>query len=275
MSRGLLPHPGEILKPYFEQIKLEKPQYSMRALARDVKMSAAFVSQIFSGRRSPSLSAAESFARVLKVRRADRLILRKSIVLHSREGKDAGKILKEYISRDPAALAFKKYGRKSHESLQMLTKWYHLALMELITCTGFQSDERLIAQKLQISLSELRESLFTLVNAGLIERVNGEWRKKTLHLDFPSDTTTEATAQYHRTMTGKALEVLSAKSQPADVSRRRVIGSTVAVNPKNLERAMEELDSFLFKLSSLLCEGDCNEVYQVNLQLFPLTKEGK
>lgn len=267
----LLPHPGEILKPYFEQKQTAKPRYSLRALARDLKMSPGFVSQVFSGQRSPSLASAESFAKVLKVRKADTEVLRKSVALHSGDNKDARKVLNEYLKQDSAALSFKKYNRKDFESLQHLTKWYQVALMELITCDKYQSDERIMAQKLKISLTELRASLFTLVNSGLIEKVNGKWQKKTLHQDFPTDTTHEATRQYHRTMTGKALEVLS-ESQPAEVCRRRMIGATVAVNPQHLEQAISAYNEFIYKMTALLTEGECSEVYQINLQLFPLTR---
>ena len=269
----LLPHPGEILKPYFEQKKVAKPNYSLRALARDLSLSPGFVSQVFSGQRSPSLSAAENFAKVLKVRKSDASVLRKSVALYSGDNKDARKVLNEYLKQDSAAIAFKKYNRKDMAPLQYLTKWYQVALMELITCDKYQSDERLMAQKLKISLTELRASLFTLVNAGLIEKANGKWKMKVLHQDFPTDTTHEATRQYHRTMTGKALEVLSEEKQSIDISRRRIIGATLAVNPEHLEKAIHEYNEFIYKMTSLLTEGDCSEVYQINLQLFPLTKK--
>lgn len=270
----LLPHPGEILKPYFEQKREVKPSYSLRALARDLQMSPAFVSQVFSGQRSPSLEAAENFARVLKIRKTDTEVLRKSVALHSGENAGIRKILKEYLRQDSAALAFKKYKRKKMAPLQYLTKWYQIALMELITCDQFQSDERLIAHKLQISLTDLRAGLFTLVNADLIEKVNGKWKKKVIHQDFPTDTTHEATRQYHRTMTSKALETLSEQNQ-MEVQRRRMIGATLAVNPENLEKAIEQLNNFLYKMTSVLGEGTCSEVYQINLQLFPLTRAEK
>jgi len=267
----LLPHPGEILKPYFEQKREVKPSYSLRALARDLQLSPGFVSQVFSGQRSPSLSAAENFARVLKIRKTDAEVLRKSVALHSGENIGIRKILNEYLKQDSAALAFKKYKRKKMAPLLYLTKWYQIALMELITCEKYRSDERLIAQKLQISLTDLRASLFTLVNASLIEKVNGRWKKKVLHQDFPTDTTHEATRQYHRTMTSKALEILSEQNQ-GEVHRRRMIGATLAVNPENLDKVVDQLNAFLYKMTSLLGEGSCSEVYQINLQLFPLTK---
>lgn len=271
----LLPHPGKILKPYFEQKKAHRPNYSLRALARDLEMSPAFVSQIFSCQRSLSLAAAENFVRVLKVQRSDATVLRKSVVLYSKENKDLGKILNEYLSRDPLIGSFRKYQRKNFQSLQFLTNWHQLALMELLTCEGYQTDEPLMARKLKISLSELRSSLSILVKAGLIEKINNRWIKKTKHQDFATDTSHEAVRQYHRTMTNKAIDLLSdpGSTQKEEVRRRRMTGATLAVNPEKLNKALEEIDKFLFKMTSLLGDGDCSDVYQINLQLFPLTKE--
>ena len=268
---ALLPHPGEILKSYFEQRKKARPRYSLRAMARDLEMSPAFISQVLSQQRSPSMSTAEKFIRLLKIHKTDASILRKSVALHSRENKEVGKVLNEYLKRDPSALAFKKYKQKSFESLKAMTHWHQMALMELITCEDYQSDERLMAQKLQIPLTDLRASLWSLADHGLIERVDGKWRKKTLHQDFATATTHEAARQYHRTMTHKALDVLGFTTEE-EVSRRQMLGATLAVNPENLERAVEELNNFLFKMTNLLGNGACAEVYQLNLHLFPLTK---
>ena len=275
----LLPHPGEILKPYFVQKKELKPLYSLRALARDLNMSPAFVSQILSQKRTPSMTTVESFVRVLKVRRSDATVLRKAVLLHSVENKDMGKILNEYIRKDPSTLAFQKYSRKNFEYLKMLTKWHQLALLELITCEAYQThkqlDERFIAQKLQISIADVRESLLVLSKANLIESADGKWRKKELHIEFPTDTGNEATIQYHKTMTTKALEILTTQNNETDILKRRIIGATLAVNPQKLNKVIDELNKFLFKISSELSDGQCSEVYQINLQLFPLTKANK
>jgi hypothetical protein len=45
----------------------------------------------------------------------------------------------------------------------------------------------------------------------------------------------------------------------------------MAVNHSRLPEAYERIDRFRKKLERFLSEGDCTEVYQLNLQLFNLS----
>ena len=45
------------------------------------------------------------------------------------------------------------------------------------------------------------------------------------------------------------------------------------MNPANLEKAKKKILEFQKELAELITEGDCTEVYQMNVQLFSLTGE--
>lgn len=269
----LLPHPGEILAPYFEKKKALRKKYSLRALARDVQLSPGMVSQVLAKRRNPSQEAIGAFAKALRIKGPDLLILKKSAILHGGRKNSAHRILADYIEQDATVLTFRKYKQSDLASLSLMTRWYHMALFELLTCDVPSADERTLQSYLGISLSEMREALGTLASAGLIERRNGRWEKKTLHIEFPEELTQATTRQYHRMMITRTLSIMAEQQRIEDVKRRRIVGVTVAVNPKNVPKAIEDLNRFLFKMTETLGTGPCSEVYQLNLQLVPLTKE--
>lgn len=269
----VLPHPGDILKPYFNKKKSSRTKYSLRALARDVKLSPAMVSQILARRRNPSQDAIEEFAKALRIKRSDVLILKKSAILHAGRKSSGHRILADYIEQDATVLAYRKYKKSNLTSLSILSKWYHMALLELLTCDVPSTDERTLQTYLGISLTEIRGALATLANGGFIEKRNGRWEKKTLHMEFPEELSQATTRQYHRMMITRALNIMAEQQSTEDVNRRRIVGATVAVNPENVAKAIDNLNRFLFKMTQTLGNGPCREVYQLNLQLVPLTKE--
>lgn len=73
-------------------------------------------------------------------------------------------------------------------------------------------------------------------------------------------------------MITRALATMAEQQEPAQIKRRRIIGATIAVNPENLETAIDSLNRFLLQMTQALGAGACKEIYQLNFQLVPLTK---
>lgn len=65
--KSKIPRPFKILKEQLKYIQLQNPQYSMRALARDLKLAPSFVSEILNGKRSIPKSRLSSFKNVFKM----------------------------------------------------------------------------------------------------------------------------------------------------------------------------------------------------------------
>jgi hypothetical protein len=80
----------------------------------------------------------------------------------------------------------------------------------------------------------MREALGTLASGGGIEKRNGRWEKKTLHIEFPEEVSQATTRQYHRMMITRALNIMTEQQKTEEVKRCRIIGATVAVNPENI-----------------------------------------
>lgn len=71
-------------------------------------------------------------------------------------------------------------------------------------------------------------------------------------------------------MIEEAQKNLTIKTSKNDFERRLISGITVAVNPHKVEQCKKMLDETLHQVSLILSEGECTEVYQMNIQLFPL-----
>jgi len=80
---------------------------------------------------------------------------------------------------------------------------------------------------------------------------------------LPSD----AIKTFHAQMLDKAKQALL--QQPLEV--REIVGITLPANPAKLPAAKKLIQQFLVELTDVLKDEACEEVLQINLQLFPLT----
>lgn len=270
-----IPKPYEILAPFWEKKRKSRAKYSLRALARDLEMSPGFASQILSGKKIPSPEVAKKLKSTLNLSSLDHSLLLKSIAAHSSSGGKSHGVLLELLSQDRSAKSFVKHTQKAPAELLKMTSWIHFALLDLTTLENFQNDDRWMAKRLGISLSDLHSAIDDLVNLGFLKRESGVWKKSAPHIQFISDLSHLGTRHYHKQMITKAQSVMENQTAPEDVARRRITGATLALNPEHLETAIKRINDVLYELTDLLGQGDCSEVYQFNIQLVPLTKAEK
>lgn len=268
--------PRELLLEIYQSRRSRNPSYSMRAFARDLGVSQAFVSQVLNGKRRLALKRAVQFSMTLGLADSECQPLLESVARESGNDPVAQSYLDQLLSRRrpsraPAALQSQ---RLEADRFRSISQWYHAAILDLTTTRSFKSDIRWIARRIGITATEARDAVQRLVRLGLLEERDGVLVKTTLHLTVPTENSKSAVRQFHRQMIGKALDELEATDDQA-FARRKISGTTMAVNSARISEARRRVDEFQRELAAFLTEGECDELYQVNVQLFPLTKAGE
>lgn len=252
---------------YFERKKRKNSAYSLRALARDLGLSPSYLSALFNGKKAIPTGRMGDFRKVLDL---DEAAIHQLKSLLAREVL-AGKKLRGFgpAREEKNQLAHYVPVEKSKQSL--LSPWYMIPLLDLTTCSNFDPDPLVIAKKLEITESQVKEALEKLESAKLIQKVNGTYKKTYRHMRFPASTSQQDIRVFHAQMIQKAKNCLGKTSQE-DYDLRLITGLTVAVNPKNIEAARRKLNECLHDVGALLNKGECTSVFQINVQLFPLTR---
>jgi uncharacterized protein (TIGR02147 family) len=151
--------------------------------------------------------------------------------------------------------------------------WYVPAVRELAASPAFRDDPRWLAQSLvpPVSPEEAAHALRILLDLGLLVRDEQGGLKQGEHL---VSTGAEARgvhiARYHRGM----LERAAAAIDLVPAAERDISSLTLCLGRNGLRRLKERLQRFrkeLLELSTL--EVDPGQVVQVNLQLFPLSRD--
>lgn len=163
---------------------------------------------------------------------------------------------------------------EARKNLEYFSEWYHPVIRELIAMSDFQNDISWIAKRLQnrVLPNEIKKSLQLLVDLGVID-YDGEKQTyvqvgRSIYPD--RDVEVMAAVRFHQKMIEIAKEAVTKTSE----NRREINAMTLSLSREGFEEIRKAILE-LCKKSMTVEENDKNksDVYQLNVQLFPFTKE--
>lgn len=257
-----------ILKSALKRKQAQHPGYSLRALARDLEVSPAFVSGLLNGKKLPPKNRLEKLSYCLELDVLEKETLVKTVLLDRFSvrlvnTKSKSQQLKNWRHRKISEISTKN----------VLSSWVTIAVLEGLTLAEPFCQPESLQKRLGISRMEFDRAIESLATAGLIAEVDGKWRKKDEHLYLSGGRSRKEIREFHERMILKAREELMTKTSHEEFLRRLINGFTLAVNPAHIERLKAKVIRFLDELTQEASRGECVEVYQCNFQLFPLTKK--
>lgn len=264
--------PHLILGRALKRKQMANSLYSQRAFARDLGVSSAFVTKVLTGQRTLPLNRFKKISKLLEMDITEQDQYLQSVVFHSLKSPE----LRSLVQQRPLMVSSKmdKYSRQDKKKFHVLGEWYNVAILDLVTCTNFNADPKVIARRLGITAQQASNSLDGLVRVGILEKKNGTYEKVEKDILFPVSQSQQLIQNFHRQMIKKAYDQL-AKQSEADYDRRLITGFTIAANLENLEKLKKLIFDFSSEAGEQLSSGECTEVYQLNVQLFPLTEREK
>jgi uncharacterized protein (TIGR02147 family) len=260
--------PQAFVRIYFNRKKKNNPAYSHRAFARDLSWSPSFLSQIMCGKKSIPPARVRKLSRVLDMDLEARDQFEKLLVSQTlkKKGLETSPLRQKRNSN-----SFLSYAPVQKRLSHILRQWYHIAILDLTTCENFKSDPDWISEKLGITLGETEKALQTLVKEGLLALTENHYTKTNVKMRFPaSEQVLFDVREFHKQMIVKALHALQ-KTDVKNFERRLISGITVATNPTQIKKAQSRLNEAMHEISEILGQGPCTELYQLNVQLFPLS----
>jgi uncharacterized protein (TIGR02147 family) len=146
-------------------------------------------------------------------------------------------------------------------------------IREMVGLADFRFDPQWIASRLsgEVTVAEVARALKTLFSLGLIrsEGSNVVQSEPTVETEDVTDVSA-LIPQFHRTMMNKAQEAQDLVA----ASLREITGMTITLGDDDLDQLKQEVMEFrrsVFKKYGQV-KPSHNRVYQINLQMFPLTK---
>ncbi len=234
------------------------PAYSLRAFARDLGVSHTYLSLVLNEKKRISPRQATWMAEAMQFDNVKAGAFVQSVLDHG-----------ERRPRQNAAALFRTL---EIDRMKVLTGWYHFAILDLTLLKNFQPDAAWIAKRLGITSSQARLAADRLERLGLLKREMGKWTKTEALLSVPTTKSEAPMRRLHRELIQKSLQALASAKQK-DFDARLISGSMIPANPERIAELKKRIDRFRRQAIRYLSEGECTELYQLNVQLFPLTKK--
>lgn len=256
----------EVIRDAFHERCSTNPRYSLRAYARDLKMTSARLSEILSGKKGLSRAAANAIAARLRLNERETETfcdLVDSQHARSKTSREAANARLSTLRADHA-------GRNLEiDAFRAISDWYHFAIVSLVRLKDFKSDTDWIARRLGITVSEAQAALERLERLELIGRENGKYFAAHDYVSSPDGVSSDAIRKFHRQMLEKAQIALAL--QP--VEERDFTALQIPIPSSKLDEARKMIRAFREKFrDTMIVPGECDKVYNLSIQFFNLTQ---
>ena len=261
----------QFMKDFFSFMKSTKPFFSYQYFADKAGFKAkSFVHKVINGERSLSQNSLFTIARVLNLKGRE-IDFFESLV-HFNDASNAQE--REYYLDRMQSVEPKHDGvRLQKHQYEYFSKWYHSVVRELVTQLRFDGDYNKLAKAMDpaITPKQARESVELLLKLGLIRKNErtGFYEYSDPHITTRDTVVAVAVNKYQRETMDLAL-----KAHLVDERKQRDFSTlTIGVSEKGYERIRNELKDFRAHISRIVAEDNpADRVYQINYQLFPLSK---
>ena len=236
------------LQAEFSNRSRKSPRYSLRAFAASLKLEPSSVSQILSGKRALS---------------------RNSLIKLCEKLSATPKDLKEFGLLTGKGEELANFHQLSMDQFAVIADWYHFAILEMTFIKTSSSDPKSIAKALGISIQDTKSAIERLSRLGLLNVQNGKFLKTKIQLSNHAGLNTSAAKKtLQRQVISKALDAIDDVPQEF----KDITSITMAIDLKNLERARDLTQKFRRDLCALLEDGEPTQIYNLAIQLYPVSK---
>lgn len=226
-------------------------KYSLRAFARDLGISPGRVSEMLHGRRLPG--------RDLMIRIAEALDMSEA------EKEDLFRIVRrqKLVHRESAGAR-----RLAADEYALVADLDCYSLLMLMGTEGFSSDIRWMAGRLGVTTTRIQSILEKLERLQLIRKRGNVYQRIQTRVTSTHETPSDVLKESHVNVLKHAIDSL----YNVDLEFRDITSITIPADPEKIAQAKNEIRLFRRRMAKLMSSGHPSEVYNLNIQLVPMTK---
>lgn len=243
----------KLLKEEFQKRREKNHNFSLRSFARWLGTSPAQLSQMMSGKRPVSAKSIKKFSQKLELSPFEKKELLATALDET--------TLQNGLTTEKKKLLLKE------DQFHLIADWYHFAILALSKLKHAKSDPRWIARELGISAQQANEALQRMVRLGIVQL-----EPKLKQISDPIEVTSEAPSAAIRKYHKQNLNLAAEKLEMIPNTYREFQSISLALNPQQMKSFKKIIDQFLEQASQLEIPDNSKVIYNLNVQLFPVSK---
>lgn len=256
----------EYIKDQVQQMQSVDKKYSQRWIAKRAGFkSPQMLSMIIAGQRGLSKDRVLALADVFKLEKSARDYFEIIVDLGQCEDSAAHQALLERIK-----ISFKQGLAESlsDEGMEMLRDWYIPVIRELVTLKNFEPRIEWMSEVLSVPEAMCREAVQLLLAKGFLRLSNGQYERTVPSVHNHRRNQPLIVARYHLQMIERAIKGLT-----VPMEQRYFESLTVSAPKDKIPEVRAAIQRFCREMDALLEASERrDEVYQLNVQFFPLTE---
>lgn len=262
------------LRDAFDAMKAAAPKgrgkVSFRSFAKEAGYSSPNLLQlILAGERDLAPANLPGTIRALKLNKQEAEFFADLVAFDRAEGFDEKTFHYQRMLRSRRHAEARPIDKGRFEYLE---QWYHPAVRELVAHPGFTGDPAWIARRVhpRITAAQAEKSIDLLERLGMIRREpEGKWLQADAQISTAPEVASLAVANYHRSV----LKLAEGAIEAFDGDARDLRAVTLGLPKDKFPELKRKLEAFWRDVLDMAAgAGPVEEVYQVNLQAFPLTR---
>lgn len=244
-----------VLKDALCQRQKKNPRYSLKAYARDLDLHCSTLSQVFKGKRRLPYKRSFEIAEKLGLEAKTKTLFIESVYKTKTKLDDI-----KVPDVDVRHMIDDSY-------FKVIAEWEHFALDTLLEIKNFNPTIENISAKLGISETRASVVIDHMLTTGLLKIQDGKLSKAFAKLRTTEDIKSSALKASHL----ETLEMGKQKLAEVEVDLRDFSSMTVALDVEKIPELKSIIREFRQKVNSLALEGRQTDVFQLAIQLYPLS----
>lgn len=257
------------LRDYYEFKKKTVPAFSLRFFAEKAGLSShAHLKLTIDGKRNITKNTVVKLIHGLGLD-GQRAAYFESLVFFNQAQTDADKQV--YYAQLLKASPRSKLHKMDAAQFRIFREWHHSAILEMVALKDFRPIPDWISKRLGglITPAQVTESLKLLVELGLLVKTANGYRQRDPLITTDDEVQDLMVKMYHLQMLKLSADMLSVLPGP----QRDVSALTFSIKREdfpNLKKHLQLMRKELLDFSAKAGEGE--DVVQINIQLYPLTR---
>lgn len=257
------------LSDFYHEKKSQNAFFSYRYISQKVGIDHALLIKIFQGKRHLSSRSIQAFAALMGLSRRKAEYF-EFLVLYGKAKTD--RETKHYFEK---LLAFSNIDSHKIESdkYEFYQKWYYSAVRELIRIYPIDTDFKTLAGLVEPSITpaEAKKAVGLLQRLGFIRKNRQGFFEQTDRFITTGD---EWRSIAIRSFQKECMKLASQALETIPKVERDISTVTVTLDDEGFEKARERVQFLQKEIVDIAAScGNVNRVYQINLQVFPLSKK--
>ncbi len=230
-----------------------------------------FILLVIQGKRNLSIKSIDLVSRFLELNRTEKDYFKNLVLMNQAEN------FEEKLDFSKRLLFSKMVSEKKHitpDLLSYYSTWLNVVIREMALLEDFEDNNDWIAKRLNATVTkkQISDSLRVLFSLDLLERVNGKIRATNKEIRAPDEVKSDFIRAFHLEMILKASKALT--DLPPEL--RDITSVTLPVSLDILPVLKKQIEDFRSNVAQAVASlPNTSEVYQLNIQLFPITKVRK